>query len=681
MRRVLGGLLTLFTCMTIGPAVFAYTKPVTYDSDNHVPIFKDEYISSPHAWIIVKAIEQLNHDGYTQEAKVANRYLLPMLEGVTFNDVWGDADLAGASVLDYYVPYAPSADYGFGDPLAAYKNSTTSYLASPFYGYGNAAEHAQFRYDYGRRIYLNHWGDDVRDTMAGWVTDKVHGQHDPNCEQECFSVDGREYCAIVNCEYAVGTSDIDAQSRFGRDQTPASALLYMLSYHSQAHVVFPDQGDDALLSTMYLPTQDVFDQQPEWFDETFNDADDIEAFEGYDGHGSAWYANWTYDAGGSGPTCSGCWYSFLPGAGLCEAAPMLLRFPVDSKAHAFFQLGWAIHLLEDVTTPVHTIDDSLTTFHVHNDVEHVADQAVTGFYSMNGKAVRDSLPAHSLADFTALYEYPPAPSFNPDCASQAVDPSLYYQPDLYAAGLSRSQGEGVAHAYTRRSAEITNQFMPYIKCVYTELEGDWAAMGYFTAFGLDTGIKSTAGLIRQFIEDVDTTGPAITIQQPLATTYPHLGTLTLAYSSTDDESGVKTLAATLDDSPMLAGHGLDNGQAIDLLMELKAGDHVFAVTSTDNAGNIATTRTHFTIVVTPQSLMDEVRQFLNGGAITQDEGTSLLKKISAAAAYRAAGDCKDANAVCQAFINELMAQSGRKVSATAAAILIDDARYLMAHCP
>src|SRR5215813_1588812 len=77
-------------------------------------VFKEQYPLSPHSWVIPKAIGVLRKDGFESEAKLAEQYLLPMLEGVTFNDVWGDADIAGASVLDYYVPNKPDQDYGYG---------------------------------------------------------------------------------------------------------------------------------------------------------------------------------------------------------------------------------------------------------------------------------------------------------------------------------------------------------------------------------------------------------------------------------------------------------------------------------------------------------------------------------------------------------------------------------------
>jgi hypothetical protein len=48
---------------------------------------------------------------------------------------------------------------------------------------------------------------------------------------------------------------------------------------------------------------------------------------------------------------------------------------------------------------------------------------------------------------------------------------------------------------------------------------------------------------------------------------------------------------------------------------------------------------------------------------------------------RPAGNCATANNIYQAFINELNAQSGKSVDAAAAAIMIADALYLIAHCP
>jgi hypothetical protein len=628
---------------------------VTYNEGSVV--FKDRYLESPHSWIIVKAVDLLRHDGYTQEADVAQKYLLPMLEGVTFNDVWGDADLAGGSILDYYIPGSPETNFGYGCAgvfgIFAYKNCTEDFQSNGFYGYGNAADEAQYRYDYAKRIALGNWGTDNRDLSAGWVVDTHFGQDDP--------MDG---------DWGTGTAGIDAGGHsgtsFGGGQTPASAMLDLLENGTNSQVVFPDQSESAL-STIYVPTHDVVDNQgPDWLDNRFGDADSVEAFNGYDGHGYAVYANWTGDTG------SGC-------SDTCNAAPMVVRLPVGSTAHAFFNLGWAIHLLEDQTTPVHTSNDSFTTAEVHNDIEKRADEVLNPPYvSYNGQLVKDALPALDPSAFQSLYSFPPS-----NCADKAHDPAADFKSRWYTDTLPRA-GEGVAHAYVRQTAEITHAHLPYIECINTEDNNAWSDVGYFTAYGLDLGIKSAAGLIRQFIEDVDRTAPTITIGQPAAATYPRSATLTLAYSATDDLTGVKSLSATLDGQSMVGTppHGLANGQSIFLLTDVPTlGNHTFTVTATDNAGNSTSRSVTFTVNVTPSSIGDDVQYFLSTGAIAQNGGTSLFAKLTAASAYRAAGNCRDASSTYQAFINEVKAQTGKKISTAAAAVLTSDAQYLMTHCP
>src|SRR5262249_61458103 len=144
---------------------------------------------------------------------------------------------------------------------------------------------------------------------------------------------------------------------------------------------------------------------------------------------------------------------------------------------------------------------------------------------------------------------------------------------------------------------------------------------------------------------------------------------------------VKSVAATLDGDTMVEGHDLASGQTINLL-DLTLGDHTFAVTAVDNAGNIAAPSVTFSIVVTPQSIIDDVSYFLSTHDITvTNAANSLLKKLQAAAARRAVGNCVAANGVYQAFINAVDAQTGKNISAGSATILITDAQYLIAHCP
>jgi hypothetical protein len=78
----------------------------------------------------------------------------------------------------------------------------------------------------------------------------------------------------------------------------------------------------------------------------------------------------------------------------------------------------------------------------------------------------------------------------------------------------------------------------------------------------------------------------------------------------------------------------------------------------------------FTVVVTPDSINDDVNQFVAIGAIRKGG----LAKLNAAASARAAGDCATANNHYLAFIKELQAQIGKGVDAAAVMIMITDAQ-------
>jgi hypothetical protein len=157
-----------------------------------------------------------------------------------------------------------------------------------------------------------------------------------------------------------------------------------------------------------------------------------------------------------------------------------------------------------------------------------------------------------------------------------------------------------------------------------------------------------------------------------------------AVQTADDGSGsgVQSLFALTDGLSSLAGHGLANGQPNHLLTELALGDHTFAVTALDNVSNTRTSTLKFTIIVTADSIKDDVTQFLQSGAINHSGiANSPLSKLNSAAAARGRSQCSAAASIYQAFINELQAQSGKHVDAPAAAIMIADAQYLIAHCP
>ncbi len=182
---------------------------------------------------------------------------------------------------------------------------------------------------------------------------------------------------------------------------------------------------------------------------------------------------------------------------------------------------------------------------------------------------------------------------------------------------------------------------------------------------------------------LDNTPPSISIVAPQARAYTHAETLTLNYSENDGAgSGVASATASLDGATTLDGHGLDSGQAINLLTELALGPHSFTVQSADHVTNAGQSSVSFTIVVTAESIKQDVNQFLAAGFIKNDGlAKSLLAKLNAAADARTRGQCGTAANHYQAFINALQAQAGKGVDANAAAIMIADAQYLIANCP
>ena len=185
---------------------------------------------------------------------------------------------------------------------------------------------------------------------------------------------------------------------------------------------------------------------------------------------------------------------------------------------------------------------------------------------------------------------------------------------------------------------------------------------------------------------LDNTAPMATIVRPTATQYLHSDSFTISYTVSDGTgSGVKSATPNIDSLTTLHDGTtpvtVANGLTVKLLTELTVGTHTFNVYSVDNINNAGTNSVTFSIVVTAQSIIADVKYFRSIGAITQDEATSLLSKLNSAAKARAKGDCANAATIYTSFISELQAQSGKKVSAQAATIMIADAQYLIAHCP
>ena len=142
------------------------------------------------------------------------------------------------------------------------------------------------------------------------------------------------------------------------------------------------------------------------------------------------------------------------------------------------------------------------------------------------------------------------------------------------------------------------------------------ADGPYTVDMFATGNNGMVELTKTVTVILDTTAPIITIVEPTATEYPHSAVLTLNYSANDGTgSGVASITASLDGSTTLAGHGLDSGQAINLLFELALGPHSFSVEAVDRVTNAGISSLTFTIIVTAESIKQDVEIFLAAGMI------------------------------------------------------------------
>jgi predicted phage tail protein len=170
----------------------------------------------------------------------------------------------------------------------------------------------------------------------------------------------------------------------------------------------------------------------------------------------------------------------------------------------------------------------------------------------------------------------------------------------------------------------------------------------------------------------DTTDPEVTITSPEAKVYAHSAVVPLTYTATDATSTVASVVAKLDGTVTTAT-SLD-------LQTLALGNHTVTVTAIDAYGNHATASVTFTVKATVSSLMDTVRRLYAEGAISKARvRDSLLEQLAAASASLAAGKGKVADEQLSAFINLVRAQDGKSITPAAAALLIADARYVIAN--
>jgi hypothetical protein len=90
----------------------------------------------------------------------------------------------------------------------------------------------------------------------------------------------------------------------------------------------------------------------------------------------------------------------------------------------------------------------------------------------------------------------------------------------------------------------------------------------------------------------------------------------------------------------------------------------------------------FNVIVTPQSIQDEVELLITRGAIGSRVAAAAFRfRLQTAAAYRGRGNCRMATFWYEAFIDSLRIHTPKGIDPQAAATLKSGADYLIQHCP
>ncbi len=433
--------------------------------------FHLEYPNKIHTWAVLKALELLRTDGYPGLATFAEGYLLPMLLGNAWNDHWGDrVAMTEGVLLDYFKPDPSEHNNGYGNPdgdiFTGIDHSTDEFAACPFWGVENAGEHAELRLQQARRACTGRWGEDPHDRLAGYV----------------LGFKALHPLLVVDPIDGAYTDNPNGLPWKGPGKLPA-LLSGLLATGTNTRVLFEAQADE-WLSTIHVPKPAELHDRDDWLE--LSDA----ALRGYMGP----------DGGGKH-----AYFCFAGGNGL----GIVFWVPPDSLAHAFFLLGWATHLVQDASLPMHATDDAWDTFNAfkHNDFEDVWGAMLTRDFNthIGGPRLKDVLPVSTADTFRSLYVFPPQRTPG-DSAQLAVDPAPMFRRRWYPEELAPMlrPGEGIAHGYVRVSAEMAEVHLPYMDATQDEPTDEDApfSLGFLLVWCTDLAIKTTTGMLFHFLTDV-----------------------------------------------------------------------------------------------------------------------------------------------------------------------------------
>ncbi len=340
-----------------------------------------------------------------------------------------------------------------------------------------------------------------------------------------------------------------------------------------------------------------------------------------------------------------------------------------------------LNFITDTAAPAITIDSPMAKTYLHPDTLTLDFSAVDvglaglkkvwadidGVEVSNGQVL--DLYTLALGEHTLTVH---AVDKAGNASSQAVTFSVTATIDSLMSGVTRFYQEG----------KITN------KGTYQSL------MKKLQAAAASTNPEMTSGILKAFIAEVqaqskrhidktaagllvadarwvishlpDTTPPMIVIYSPRSMSYLHPTFLYVDYAALDTLSGIETVEAKLDGSPVADGKWID-------LYTLALGEHTLTVNAVDKAGNSASKSVTFKVTATIRSLEASVSRFYKEGKIDSKKVyLDLMQKLIAAEKSKR---ISTTIGLLNAFIDQVQAQSGKHIDAEAASLLIADARW------
>ncbi len=202
----------------------------------------------------------------------------------------------------------------------------------------------------------------------------------------------------------------------------------------------------------------------------------------------------------------------------------------------------------------------------------------------------------------------------------------------------------------------------------TDIRFDTEGMHRIEYFAMDRAGNAEQVKISQV--KLDLTAPAINVTAPASGTYLHSDIIRLNFSAEDSLSGLFSLTATINGTPVTASQEFD-------MLSMRPGIHEFRIAAQDNAGNVRTSSMNFTVAVNIYSLIALNERAVMNRWTTHSETAEILTRMLALAKQKfEAGQNEKANDVIKSYINEIERQRGKTITGYGADLLTTEASYV-----